>query len=99
MLPKAPRATIQQAMLLANSEVFANLFKPESGTAAAVLGTLAAPENRVREAFHLALLRDPDAEELAQAVAFLNSRTDRPAEAVGQLLWALVAGPEFLTNH
>lgn len=99
VLQKAPRATIQQAMLLANSEVFANLFKPESGTAAAMLGALAAPEQRVREAFHQTLLRDPDAEEVASAVEFLNRRADRPAEAVGQLLWALVAGPEFLTNH
>ena len=24
---------------------------------------------------------------------------DNPAEAAGQLLWALVTGPEFLTNH
>jgi hypothetical protein len=32
-------------------------------------------------------------------MAFLKARADRPAEATGQLLWALVAGPEFLTNH
>ena len=80
VLPRAPRATIQQAMLLANSEAFANLFKPDPGTAAAHIGTLPTPENRVREAFQTALLRSPDAEELAKAIEFLNSRADRPAE-------------------
>jgi hypothetical protein len=99
VLPRTPRATIQQAMFLANGDLVAALFKPGPGTAAARLGALPAADTRVREAFRLALLREPDAEELAQGVAFLTARADKPAEAAGQLLWALVAGPEFLTNH
>lgn len=57
------------------------------------------PDERVREAFHLALTREPDAEELAEGVKFLQARADKPAVAAGQLLWALASGPEFLTNH
>jgi hypothetical protein len=53
----------------------------------------------VRAAFRRAVLRDPDADELARGVEFLHSYADKPAEGVGQLVWALVAGPEFLTNH
>jgi len=53
----------------------------------------------VREAFRLALLRDPDVDELNHGVEFVKAHADKPAESVGQLLWALVAGPEFLTNH
>src|SRR5262245_56552843 len=49
-------------------------------------GALPAPEARARGAFRLALLRDPDAEELAQGVAFLKAHADKPAEAAGQLL-------------
>jgi mono/diheme cytochrome c family protein len=99
VLPRVPRATIQQAMFLANGESVAALFRPESGSAAARLGALPTPDDRVREAFRLALLREPDAEELAQGMTFLQAHADKPAEAAGQLLWALVAGPEFLTNH
>ena len=52
-LPRGPRATIQQAMFLANGETVAALFKPEPGTAAIRLGALPAVEDRVREAFRL----------------------------------------------
>jgi mono/diheme cytochrome c family protein len=99
VLPRIPRSTIQQAMFLANSDTISGLFKPAPETAATRLGALANPADRVREAFRLALLRDPDADELAHGVAFLQAHADKPAETVGQLLWALVAGPEFLTNH
>jgi hypothetical protein len=99
VLPRVPRATIQQSMLLANSELLAALFKAEAGTASEHLGSVPRNEDRVREAFRLALTRQPDSSELAEGVKFLKSRADKPAEAAGQLLWALVAGPEFLTNH
>ena len=60
---------------------------------------LAKVEDRVREAFRMALVREPDADELAAGVEYLKSRPGETAEAAGQLLWALVSGPEFLTNH
>ena len=99
VLPRVLRTTIQQAMLLANSEKFSGLYTPESGDAAECLGALPALEDRVREAFSMALTREPDAEELAQGVEFLKARADKPTIAAGQLLWALASGPEFLTNH
>lgn len=95
VLPRVPRATIQQAMLLANNELLQGLFRP--GTNAAPAGV--ASEARVREAFGRVLVREPDAEELAHGVSFLEGRKARPEEAYGQLLWALVAGPEFLINR
>ncbi len=98
VLPRTPRATIQQAMLLAYGEPVAALFQPDPDTAAARLAVLA-PEGQVRKAFRLALIREPDSEELAGGVAFLKSHSGSPAQAIGQLLWALVTGPEFLTNH
>ena len=99
ILPRVPRATIQQAMLLANSARLAGLFKPESGNAAVRLGAIPAVEERVREAFRLTLIRQPDDDELTQGMKFLDAHAERPAEAAGQLLWSLVTGPEFLTNH
>jgi mono/diheme cytochrome c family protein len=99
VLPRTPRSTIQQAMFLANGDAIAALFQPAPDTAATRLAAVQSPADRVREAFRLALLRDPDADELAHGIAFLQAHADKPAEAVGQLLWALVAGPEFLTNH
>ena len=99
VLPRVTRATIQQSMLLANSDVLASLFKPESGTAAERLARLPRIEDRAREIFGAALIRQPDKIETAASVKFLKSRAGQPEEAAGQLLWALVTGPEFLTNH
>jgi hypothetical protein len=99
VLPRVPRATIQQAMLLANSEELARLFKPADSNVAERLGAIPSVEQRVREAFRLALIRQPDSEELAHSVEFLNARAGQPADAAGELLRALVTGPEFLTNH
>jgi mono/diheme cytochrome c family protein len=99
VLPRVVTPSIQQAMFLANNEELLALFKPESATTAEKLGALPDLEARARTAFHAALIRDPDTDELARAVEFLQTRADRPAEAAGELLWALVTGPEFLTNH
>jgi mono/diheme cytochrome c family protein len=98
VLPRTPRATIQQAMFLANGDLVAGLFKPTAGGVARI-AALPTPADRVREAFRRSLLRDPDADELSRGVAFLQGHADKPADGVGQLLWALVSGPEFLTNH
>ena len=99
VLPRVPRATIQQSMLLANNELLAGLFKPEPGTTVEQLGKVLPLEDRARDIFRLALIRQPDPAEIAEAVRFLKSRAGQPEEAAGQLMWALVAGPEFLTNH
>jgi mono/diheme cytochrome c family protein len=99
VLPRTPRSTIQQTMFLANGEAITALFKPSLDTAMNRIGTLPTPAERVRETFRLALLRNPDAEELAHGVEFLTAHAGQPAETVGQLLWAIVTGPEFLTNH
>ncbi|MHA3773430.1 DUF1549 domain-containing protein [Verrucomicrobiota bacterium sgz303538] len=99
VLPRVVRSTVQQAMFLANNEQVSALFKADAGTVAERLGALPTPEARVREAFRIALIREPDAADLAKGVEFLTAYPDKPAEAVGQLLWALVTGPEFLTNH
>jgi hypothetical protein len=87
------RATIQQTMFLANSEQMASLFASDKDIVPS-----AERSDCVRSAFRRALIREPDAEELAHGVEFLTAQDDS-AVASGQLLWALVSGPEFLTNH
>jgi hypothetical protein len=99
VLPRVEQATTQQAMFFTNSGQFADLFQPVKETSAAQIGALPTPEERVRAAFRRALIRDPDADELTHSVAFLQQCKGDPADAVSQLLWALVTGPEFLTNH
>ena len=97
VLPRVVRATTQQAMFLAHDEAFTGLFA--ASPAAATLAALPSPEARVRGAFRQALGRDPAATELTEATTFLENQPGSPATALGHLLWALISGPEFLTNH
>jgi len=99
VLPRTVRATIQQAMFVVNSDQFSSLFHPAAGDASEQISALKTPEEQVREAFRRTLIREPDADELAHGVEYLRKGADHPADSIGQLLWALVTGPEFLTNH
>ncbi len=100
VLPRAVSATIQQAMFTANNEELAGIFKPGGdSTAASQLAELPALEDRVHGAFLRVLIREPDAAEMARGLEYLQGRNDQPAAAAGDLLWALVTGPEFATNH
>lgn len=97
VLPMEYNATFQQAQFLASSPELANLLQPASGNTVTRLGALPDAASRVREAFLAVYGRWPDDDEEARAIAFVNDRFDQPAEAVRDLLWALMTSAEFLT--
>jgi hypothetical protein len=100
VLPREYNATFQQAQFLSTSPALAEILKPgsEPRTPSGVtrLAALARSSDRVRQAFLAVYGRAPDSEEAKQAKAFLEVRTDK-AEAVRDLLWALMTSAEFLT--
>ena len=85
------------AAILPHSPALAEILQPAAGSTAARLAALPDPAARVREAFLAVHSRAPDAEEAEQAAAFLKARPDQPAEAVRDLLWALLTSAEFLS--
>ena len=95
VMPKEYNATFQQAQFLTNSPALAELLK--SAPAVARVAELPDALSRVRAVFQATLGREPDAAETQAAAVFLNDRPDKPAEAVRDLLWALLTGAEFLT--
>jgi mono/diheme cytochrome c family protein len=96
VLPKDYNATYQQAQFLADSPLLAGILKPERANTMTRLTALPDPVARVREAFLATYARLPDAEEAAQAKAFLKSRSKQPVEADRDLLWAMMTSAEFL---
>ncbi|HSZ56914.1 MAG TPA: PSD1 and planctomycete cytochrome C domain-containing protein [Tepidisphaeraceae bacterium] len=92
-------ATLQQAMFLTNNPLFDAMLKPRGQNLTARLLKLPGNTQRVNEAFVQVLGREPDEAEQAAAMAFLDSRNDRPEAAVSQFTWALLTGAEFLLNH
>jgi mono/diheme cytochrome c family protein len=97
VLPKDYNATYQQAQFLADSSLLAGILKPEPASTMTRLKALPDPVARVREAFLATYARLPDAEEAAQAGAFLKSRSKQPVDADRDLLWAMMTSAEFLT--
>jgi mono/diheme cytochrome c family protein len=97
VLPDEYNATFQQAQFLAGSPELAELINPSNETTVARLATLDDIPTRVREAFLAVYARWPDDEELARTGDFLRERSAQRAEAVRDLLWALMTSAEFLT--
>lgn len=92
-------ATLQQAMFLSNNSMLDALLKPEGQNLTARIERIDGSAAKVREAFMDVLGRLPDDEELTKSIAYLDARSERPEAAVKQLVWVLIADPEFLLNH
>lgn len=92
-------ATLQQAMFLTNNPKVDDLLKPVGDDLTIKLLKLQSSDARVAEAFRSILGRLPDATEKAQAISYLDARSERPEAAIRQLQWALLTSAEFLLNH
>ena len=89
-----------EALLFSNSSRFANEFLRMSDDR--LLGQLAALESsseQVEQAFGAIFSRLPTAEELQQIQGYLESNPSPKAENLTQVVWALLASPEFRFNH
>lgn len=92
-------ATLQQALFLTNNSLIERLLEPDSANLTGRMVEMKREEDRVQAAFISVLGRAPDPLEMEKGVAFLKVLKERPASGVKQLVWALVAGAEFQTNH
>jgi hypothetical protein len=97
VLPREYNATFQQAQFLTHSPALAEILKPGSEGAVKRLAAIPSAKERARQAFLAVYGRPPDAEESRPTVEFLEARSSQPAEAVRDLLWALLTSAEFLT--
>ncbi len=97
VLPRDYNATFQQAQFLSYSPALAEVLKPATNSAVVRLAGLPKSSARVSEAFLAVHGRAPDSVEAKQTKAFLDARPDQSAEAVRDLLWALMTSAEFLT--
>ena len=103
-------SSLAQSLHLLNSGELRNKLASGSGRAAALASGTAPPEERVRQLYLVAFAREPRAEELEQALAYLNEKlldaagqplASQPSAAQNwqDLIWALLNTKEFLFNH
>jgi len=87
---------VGEALLFSNGDRVAKEFLTDGpGTVLAKAKALTDPKAAVALLVRTAYGRAPTAAESAALVAYVERRATRPADAYRQVLWALVAGPEF----
>ena len=97
LLPHEYSASFQQAQFLSSSPVLAEFLVPRPGNTAERLASIPDTSARLKAAFAAVYSREPDAEESARLLVFLETRRGDPAGGVRDLLWALLTSAEFLT--
>jgi hypothetical protein len=87
---------VGEALLFSNGDrVMKEYLADTPGTLLGKAKALNDPAAAVALLVKAAYGRAPTADEKAALAAYVGKRSDRPAEAYRQVLWALVTGPEF----
>jgi hypothetical protein len=94
--------SILQALYLMNSSFINNRIDPRTNSVLQVLaGTKGSAKRQVETLFLIALSRAPSESELQQVVPYVESggTSGNRAQALGDVLWALLNSSEFAVNH
>ncbi len=91
--------SLKAALFLLHDKDVLELLKPKEGNLVDRLKRVDKTEIIANELFVAILTRNPTADEVKTATSFLAKRTDRKADAIGKLAWALLASTEFGVNH
>ncbi|HZW33434.1 MAG TPA: DUF1553 domain-containing protein, partial [Isosphaeraceae bacterium] len=89
--------TLSQALHLLNGKTVNGKIQ-QGGLIPKLIATRKLPEERITELYIRCLSRQPTRAELARLVPILSQEKD-PAQALGDIFWALLNSREFLFNH
>jgi hypothetical protein len=91
---------VSEALLFSNGDALLKEALDESkGRLVGRLKEVKEPEKQSEMAVRSIMARPARTEEIAAMAEYLRKRTDRPAAATQQIVWALLASPEFRFNH
>jgi hypothetical protein len=91
---------VAEALLFSNGEQIGNEYLRDSGDR--LVGALKGIGDRtelIKTAFLAVLSREAQAEEIEAVTKYLAGREDRPAAAISQYVWSLLASSEFRFNY
>lgn len=91
---------IPQALTLLNGPLVTSLTDPQLGDRVASLvdSPFLSNQERIEVLFLASLGRPPDADEMQSSLEWLNDNADQ-AQALSDVLWALLNSSEFILNH
>lgn len=94
------QVSVSEALFFSNNDRMQNDFlRDSSDKLVGYLKTKPDPMEALRIAFRVTLNREPDAEEITAFKQYLDQRTERPAEGIQQIVWALLTSPELRFNY
>ena len=94
------QVSVDEALLFSNGSSLANDYlKADDDRLVGILAKAADPDEAATTAFASVLARLPDDAERAAVVQYIEERRDRPEDGLRQVVWALLASPEFRFNH
>ena len=94
------QVSVDEALFFSNAErVRRELLNPGGDRLVGYLKGIADDTELVKAAVFNVLLRPPSEEELAQFSQYMHAREDRREQAIQQIVWALLASPEFRFNY
>jgi hypothetical protein len=88
--------SLKAALFLLHDKDVLELLKPKAGN---LVDRLAKLEQPAEELYLAVLTRKPTADETATVKSYLSKLPNKKAEALGKLVWALLASTEFGVNH
>ena len=91
--------SLDQALFLSNGNHVRGWLAPSGGNLADRLTKLAQSEQVAEELYLSVLTRRPTAEEQLEVVEYLKPRTADRANAVQELIWAMLTSSEYRLNH
>lgn len=102
--PKEPEVdfepTVKAALFLMHDERLLALLQPREGNLTDRLSKLKDASDLANELFLSVVSRPPSEQDIADVEAFLaDKKEERRNEAIGHLVWALLASTEFCVNH
>ena len=97
---RSQAANLAQSLHLLNSAEMHEKVSAATGRAA-LLGKdeSRSTEEKVRELYRWVYAREPDAEEIGIATAYLSKHSEKPQTGWEDIVWALLNTKEFLFNH
>lgn len=94
------QVSVSEALFFSNNDRMQSEFLRDSGDKlVGYLKTKTDPNEALRIAFQVTLNREPDAEEITAFKQYLDQRTERRAEGIQQIVWALLTSPELRFNY
>ena len=92
------QVSVEEALMFSNSEKVEKELLKEDRLLRDLLG-ITDSEKMIRTAYQQVLFRPPQPSEVKALRNYMEQRSDRPTDAIRQIVWAIMTSTEFRFNY